>query len=296
MAAIKQLWVKFCVSILYLISLLPFWALYLLSDVIYVILFYLVRYRRQVVHSNLVNSFPEKSLAEISTIEKQYYHYLGDLLVETLKMITMSEKSLRKRMQPTNPELVNHYFAQGRSIIAAAGHYCNWELAILGFSLLTTEKRVIVYKPLSNAWVNDYVNRVRARYGAIMVAMKQTLRTFVSYRNDLTFSVLVSDQTPVRHEINYVTTFLSQPTPVFLGIEKLAKMIDAVVIFYKIERVKRGYYRFTMVPLIEQPKQTAEHEITEAHVRFLEQIIRDKPQYWLWSHRRWKYKPEEMNA
>jgi KDO2-lipid IV(A) lauroyltransferase len=274
---------------LYLISLLPFWFLFLLSDVIYLLLFYVVRYRRVVVHQNIANSFPEKSPEERKHIEKLYYKYLGDLLVETVKMISISERSLRRRMQPTNPELVDHYFKQGRSIIAAAGHYCNWELAILGFSLLTQEKRVIVYKPLSNEQFNSYFNRIRSRYGAIMVAMKQTLRTMIALKKELTFTVLVSDQTPVRHEINYVTTFLNQPTPVFLGIEKLAKMMDAVVIFYKIDRVKRGYYTYTLVPLIEQPKQTAEHEITEAHVRYLEQLIKDKPQYWLWSHRRWKY-------
>jgi KDO2-lipid IV(A) lauroyltransferase len=277
---------------LYLVSLLPFWFLFLLSDVIYLLLFYVIRYRRVVVHQNIANSFPEKRPEERKHIEKLYYKYLGDLLVETVKMISISERSLRRRMQPTNPELVDYYFKQGRSIIAAAGHYCNWELAILGFSLLTKEKRVIVYKPLSNEQFNTYFNKVRSRYGAIMVAMKQTLRAMIAFKKELTFSVLVSDQTPVRHEINYITTFLNQPTPVFLGIEKLAKMIDAVVIFYKIDRVKRGYYTYTLVPLIEQPKQTAEHEITEAHVRYLEQLIKDKPQYWLWSHRRWKYTQE----
>lgn len=277
---------------LYLLSLLPFWFLFLVSDIIYVLLYYIIRYRRTVVHQNIANSFSEKSAEERKRIEKLYYKYLGDLLVETLKMISISEKSLRRHMHPTNPELVDHYFKQGRSIIAAAGHYCNWELAILGFSLLTKEKRVIVYKPLSNEQFNTYFNKIRSRYGAIMVAMKQTLRAMIAFKKELTFSVLVSDQTPVRHEINYVTTFLNQPTPVFLGIEKLAKMMDAVVIFYKIDRVKRGYYTYTLVPLIEQPKQTAEHEITEAHVRYLEQLIKDKPQYWLWSHRRWKYTQE----
>jgi KDO2-lipid IV(A) lauroyltransferase len=280
---------------LYLISLLPFWFLYGVSDVIYLLLYYIVGYRKTVVRTNLANSFPEKSAEERLKIEKQYFKYLADLLVETVKMITISEASLRKRMKPTNPELVDHYFKQGRSIIAAAGHYCNWELAALGFSLLTEEKRIIVYKPLSNEGFNTFFNKIRGRFGAILVAMKQTLRTMISLKKELTFSVLVSDQTPVRHEINYFTTFLNQPTAVFLGIEKLAKLIDAVVIFYKIDRVKRGYYTYTLVPLIEQPKQTAEYEITEAHVKFLEKIIQDNPQYWLWSHRRWKFMPEDFN-
>ncbi|MBK0378877.1 lysophospholipid acyltransferase family protein [Mucilaginibacter segetis] len=292
---LKKAALKTGILFLYLISLLPFWFLYLIADAVFVILYYIVRYRRAVVQQNIRNSFPEKTPAERSRIEKQYYRYLADLMMETIKMITISETSLRKRMKPTNPELVDHYFNQGRSIIAAAGHYCNWELAALGFSLLTAEKRIIVYKPLTNKIFEDFFNKIRARFGATLVAMKQTLRTMITLKKQLTFSVLVSDQTPVKHEINYFTEFLNQPTAVFLGIEKLAKLIDAVVIFYKIDRVKRGYYTYTLVPLVEHPKQTAEHEITEAHVRYLEQIINEKPQYWLWSHRRWKYTPEDIN-
>ncbi|MGY4536500.1 KDO2-lipid IV(A) lauroyltransferase [Mucilaginibacter sp. UYNi724] len=281
---------------LYLVSLLPFWFLYGIADVIFLILYYVIRYRRDVVKTNLANSFPERSEAERQKIERRYYRYMADLMVETIKMISVTEKSLRKRMKPTNPELVQHYFSQGRSIIAAAGHYCNWEMAALAFGLLTKEKRIIVYKPLSNEVFDGLFNKVRARFGAILVAMKQTLRTMVSFKNDLTFSVLVSDQTPVKHEINYFTTFLNQPTAVFLGIEKLSKMINAVVLFYRIDRVSRGYYTYTLVPLIEHPKETMGHEITEAHVQYLEKLIRETPQYWLWSHRRWKFKPEDMNT
>jgi KDO2-lipid IV(A) lauroyltransferase len=280
---------------LYLVSLLPFWFLYGIADIISVFLYYIIRYRRDVVANNLRNAFPERGALERKEIERKYYRYMGDLMVETIKMMTVSEASLRKRMKPTNPELVEHYFKQNKSIIAAAGHYCNWEMAALAFGLLTDEKRIIVYKPLENEVFDDMFNRVRARFGAILVAMKQTLRTMISFKNDLTFSVLVSDQTPVRHEINYFTDFLNQPTAVFLGIEKLAKLIDAAVIFYRIDRVKRGYYIYTLVPLIDNPKETAGHEITEAHVKYLEKLIQEKPQYWLWSHRRWKYKPEDIN-
>ncbi|MBL4676596.1 MAG: lysophospholipid acyltransferase family protein [Mucilaginibacter sp.] len=280
---------------LYLISLLPFWLLYGIADVLYFILYRIIGYRVKVVRQNLLNSFPDRSEAERLKIEQLYYHYLADLMVETIKMITVSEAQLRKRMKPTNPEMVEHYFSKGRSIIAAAGHYCNWEMAALAFGMLTEEKRVIVYKPLKNQQFDNLFNKVRARFGAILVSMKQTLRTMISIKNELSFSVLVSDQTPNMHEINYFTTFLNQPTAVFLGIEKLAKMIDAVVLFYRIDRVKRGYYTYTLVPLIEEPKKTEGHEITEAHVQYLDKLIQEKPQYWLWSHRRWKYKPEDLN-
>ncbi|MBD1394678.1 lysophospholipid acyltransferase family protein [Mucilaginibacter sp. ZB1P21] len=279
----------------YLFSLLPFWFLYLVSDFLYLIIYYVIKYRRGVVADNLRNSFPQKSEAERIKIAKQYFHYMADLLVETFKMISISEKELLTRMRITNPEIVDHYFAQNRSIIAAAGHYCNWEMAALAFGRLTPNKTIIVYKPLTNPTFDAFLNKQRARFGAMMVTMKQTLRTMIALKDELTISVLASDQTPVRHEITYFTTFLNQPTAVFLGIEKIAKMTNAVVVFYRIERIKRGYYTYTLVPLIENPKETAQYEITNTHVAYLDKQIKETPQYWLWSHRRWKFKPEDMN-
>ncbi len=280
---------------LYLISLLPFWFLYLVSDLLFVILYYLTRYRRKVVHENLRNSFPEKSEAERNLIEKKYYKYMADLMVETVKSVSMSEKEVHKRAKYTNPELVEKYFGKGKSIMAAAGHYCNWEMATLEFGFLTDKHRIVVYKPQTNPVFTDFFNRTRSRFGVTMVPMRQTLRKLIETKNELTFSVLVSDQTPTREDAKYFTPFLNQPTAVFLGIEKLSKVIDCVIIFYRIDRVKRGYYEVTLVPLIEEPKACKPYEITEAHVRYLEQQIREKPEYWLWSHRRWKIKPEESS-
>jgi len=279
----------------YLASLLPFWFLYLVSDVIYLFLYYITGYRKKVVRENLQNSFPEKSTDERRKIEKQYFRYLGDLFVETVKMISISEKELRKRMYITNPEIVDHYFNQGRSIIAAAGHYGNWEMSALAFGMLTEKKTIIVYKSLSNPAFDFFLNKQRARFGSMLVSMKQTLRTIIALKDELTISVLASDQTPVKHEITYFTTFLNQPTAVFLGIEKIAKMVNSVVLFYRIDVVKRGYYTYTLVPLIENPKDTEQYEITNTHVAYLDKQIKETPQYWLWSHRRWKFKPEDMN-
>ena len=279
----------------YLFSLLPFWFLYLVSDVLYFIIYYLLKYRRGVVYDNLKNSFPEKNEADRLKIEKQYYRYMADLLVETFKMISISEKELRARMHMVNPEIVDHYFAKGQSIIAAAGHYGNWEMSALAFGMLTRKKTIIIYKPLSNPTFDAYLNKQRARFGAMLVTMKQTLRTMIALKDELTVSVLASDQTPVRHEINYFTTFLNQPTAVFLGIEKIAKLTGAAVVFYRIERVRRGYYTYELVPLIDNPKETAQYEITNRHVAYLDLQIKETPQYWLWSHKRWKYKPEDVN-
>ncbi len=278
----------------YLFSLLPFWFLYLVSDGLYVFIYYVAKYRRRVVRENLKNSFPDKSEAELLKIEKQYFRYMGDLLVETFKMISISEKELRTRMHMKNPEIVEHYFSQGKSIIAAAGHYGNWEMSALAFGMLTKNKTIIVYKPLTNPRFDAFLNKQRARFGSMLVTMKQTLRTMISLKDERTVSVLASDQTPGVNEVTYFTTFLNQPTAVFLGIEKIAKMTDAAVVFYRIECVKRGYYTYELVPLVDNPKETAQYEITNMQVGYLEKQIQETPQYWLWSHRRWKFKPEDF--
>ncbi|MCJ8211143.1 lysophospholipid acyltransferase family protein [Mucilaginibacter sp. RS28] len=277
---------------LYLLSLLPFWLLYLIADFIYLVLYYLIGYRRKVVQENLANSFPDKSAAERSRIEKEYYHYLSELIVETVKLFTISAREIERRMEIKNPELLKDYFKQGRSIIGAVGHYGNWELGALSLGLVTDKRRIIIYKPLHDDVSERLFLKMRSRFGATLVAMRHTLRKMTEFRRELSFSVFVSDQTPVRHEAHYFTPFLNQPTAVFLGIEKIAKLFDSVVIFCDIRRVKRGKYQCTFVPLVEKPKETAEYEITELHVKYLENVIRQEPAYWLWSHKRWKFKPE----
>lgn len=280
---------------LYLLSLLPFWFLYLIADFIYVLVYYVAGYRRKVVQENLAKSFPEKSEAERKAIEKQYYQYLADLLVETIKCITMSEKEVKKRMYLTNLPLVQEYLNNNRSVIAAVGHYGNWEWGALRTSFMTDKRRIIIYKPLHDKVSDDLFKKVRSRFGVTLIPMKSTLRKMVEYRNEVSLSVFVSDQTPIREEAHYFTSFLNQPTAVFLGIEKIATLFNSVVVFADIRRVKRGYYQCTFVPLIEEPKKAEGHSITETHVQYLEKVIREEPAYWLWSHRRWKFTPEELN-
>jgi KDO2-lipid IV(A) lauroyltransferase len=280
---------------LYLLSLLPFRVLYFISDILFLFLYYITGYRRKVVKENLANAFPEKSVEERARIEKKYYKYLADLIMETIKLISISENEVKRRMQTSNDDLMEHYFNQGKSIISVSAHYCNWEMAAVRFGLITDNKRVIVYKPLSNRIFDDFFNKTRSRFGTTMISMKQTLRKMIEYRHELTFSVLASDQTPARDDARYFTTFLNQPTAVFSGIEKLIKITDAVVVFYRIDLVKRGYYKSTIVPLVEEPIKAKPFEITETHVKYLESIIREKPEYWLWSHRRWKIKPGDVH-
>lgn len=278
----------------YLLSLLPFWLLYIISDIIFIILYYIFRYRRKVVDENLFHAFPEKSAKERASIRIKYYRYLTDLIVESLKLLTISDAEVRKRVYVPNPELITGYFSEGQSVLGILGHYGNWEMAALRFSQLFDERRVIVYKPLSNKFFDNVVIRMRSRFGATLVDMKSTMRKLISYRNERTVTVLVGDQTPAKPEIKYFTNFLNQPTAVFLGVEKLAKLTNSVVVFCDIRRIRRGHYQCTFIPMFKNPKETNEYEITHAHVKYLEEVIREKPEYWLWSHRRWKFKPEDI--
>jgi len=287
------------VFFLYLISLLPFWFLYTISDAVYIGLYYILGYRKAVVRENLVNSFPEKTDHERRVIEKKYYRYLGDLIMESIKSLSISKKEVMRRMLPATihtDQLVADIFARGKSILGVAGHYGNWEWAALSCSMMTDEGRIVVYKPLANKVFDKTFNQSRSRFGAETVAMKDVFRKLVRMRDQRSFTILLSDQTPVQESVQYFTRFLNQPTAVFLGVEKLAKALDSVVVFCDIKCVKRGYYTYNFIPLTTDPENTAEHEITNMHVAHLETTIRETPQYWLWSHRRWKFKPRNING
>ncbi|HVS91646.1 MAG TPA: lysophospholipid acyltransferase family protein [Mucilaginibacter sp.] len=281
---------------LYLVSLLPFWLLYLLSDLLFIIIYYLIRYRRDVVMENLRNAFPERSDQERRTIQRRFYRFLADLIVETIKLFTISEKTLARHIKGLNTELAIGALTKGRSIVGAVGHYGNWEIAALELSTLVTNPKIIVYKPLTNETFDKSFKKMRSRFGATLVSMKNAVRTIAKHRHEAVFSVLVSDQTPVREDSKYFINFLNQPTAIFLGIEKMAKMTDAMVVFCDLRRVKRGYYEYRFIPLFDNPKNTADYEITRAHVEYLEKVIREEPAYWLWSHKRWKFKPGDIGV
>ena len=277
-----------------IISLLPFWLLYLISDLLYFFLYYIFKYRRKVVQTNLANAFPEKSQDERKVIEKRFYSFLADLMMESIKSISISPDELKKRYKFVNLEVITKYLQDGRSVIAVSGHYGNWEWGPLAIPLELKKDVLVVYKSLSNKNFDNKINSIRSRFGAIMVSMKMTLRKIAEYKNIPHVLVLVGDQTPTREESQYFTTFLNQPTAVFLGIEKIALKANDAIIYFSINRIKRGHYKSIVKPLVEYPRDTKEYEITNAHTLELENLIREKPELWLWSHRRWKFKPEDI--
>ena len=276
---------------IYLLSLLPFWAIYVLSDIGYVVLRYVIGYRKAVVHGNLKNAFPEKSPAERKAIARKFYRFLPDLIVEAIKMRSISPKEATKRMRLCQLEELERHFRAGKGVIVVTAHYANWEMGIHAISLYTTHPALIVYKPLRDKSFDTVFNAIRSRFGAIMVPMKQTLRQIVAHRHQPHLSVFVADQTPSRRDTEYFIRFLNQDTPVYTGPEKIAKTTGFPVVFCHIDRVKRGHYTGTFTTLVETPSEVPGNGITDLHNNMTEEIIRRKPELWLWSHRRWKKKP-----
>lgn len=276
---------------IYLCSLFPFWVLYALSDLLYYILYYIIRYRREVVATNLKKSFPDKSQMQQTEIEKKFYRFLADLIVENIKMTSMSIKESKKRLTILNEEVVLDYLKKKQPVILVTGHYGNWEWGIHALSLMSSYPSLIVYKPLTNKAFERVYNRIRGRFGAFMVPMKQTLRKILEFQNQPHTSVFLADQTPQRRESKHFVTFLNQPTLMYLGIEKIAKKINYPVVYCHIDRIRRGYYTCEFTTLIERPVDFPDNQITDAHSLFLEKIIQKKPELWLWSHKRWKHKP-----
>ncbi len=275
------------------VSLLPFWAIYIISDTLYFILYYIVRYRRKVVAENLDIAFPKKTDGEKKKIARAFYHYLADMICETIKLSSISAKSVVKRFHLNNPELISNYLDEGRPVIGLTAHYGNWEMALHRLSILAGKHpALVIYRPLSNTYFEEIFNAIRSRFGAQLVPMKQTLRKILSYKDRPHISMFVSDQTPTRNESKYFASFFNHPTLVFLGAEKIARKTNFPVIYCHMDKRKRGYYECTFEILFDQPALTVDHEITSRHLHLLETTIRHRPELWLWSHRRWKHHPQ----
>lgn len=275
--------------ILYGLSLLPFPVLYVLSDIMYFLLYKLIGYRTGVVERNLRNAFSEKNDQEIRQIQDRFYRYFCDLVLETLKTLTINEKTLQKRLTFEDLSVFEKYYEQRRSVIIVMGHWGNWELAGARFSLEPIHQLFVIYHPLANPHFNQLVYHMRTRLGNKLYAMKETFRGMVSNRKDITATAFIADQTPPPKGA-YWTTFLNQDTPVFTGTAKIAKKLNYPIIYVGVERIRRGYYHIKTELLADQPADYAEDELSEMHTRRLEQDIIKQPEYWLWTHRRWKHK------
>ena len=271
------------------ISSLPYSLLYLFSDFLFLIMYRFIGYRKKVVFTNLKNSFPKKTTHELEVIMADFYHHLCDIIMESIKGFTISEQQLRRRLVIKNPEFSNFFADKGRSIIFVGGHYNNWEICAQAFAMYSYHDCIGIYKPLSNKFINDKIFISRSKYGMNLVPMKQTKKLFEEGSKPKAV-VFGSDQNPSNPKRAHWLNFLNQDTAVLFGVEKYAKDYNLPVIFVSISKAKRGYYEVEYSLITDKPNEQDHGKITEDFTKRLEQDIINQPQYWLWSHKRWKHK------
>ncbi len=272
------------------ISLLPFPVLYAVSDGLYVLMYYVIGYRKKVVLENLRNSFPDKSEAERIAIAKKFYHHFCDLTLESLKMFSVSEKDALERMKYFDTDVVEKYFQQGKSVIVAMAHYNNWEMVAVTVATAVKHQPYAIYKPLTNAYMDRKMLNSRQKYGLKMMHNRTVKEDFQKMKDQLTATFFLIDQAPSVHSKPHWMTFLNQETGVLTGTELYAKLYDYPVVFLDVQKVSRGHYTCRFVDITSTPRALPDGAILETSTRILEKHIQEKPEFWLWSHRRWKRK------
>lgn len=281
---------KIGIFFLKVLAKFPFWLIYLLSDIFYWIVYYLVGYRRKVVAENLKNAFPEKSEIEIKTISKKYYRHFADLTLETIKMRGMKPADFEERMKATNADLVNRYFEQGKSVMVLTMHYNNWEWGVY-LSTHLKHHCLAVYKPLQNVLFDRFMNKTRSKFGTKLVKNDQILRRVLQAekQNKPVFIWLAGDQTPPEFH-KFWFRFFNQDAMFYPGPAFISKKFNQPVFFQKTEKTGRGKYEITFELLFENPAQFSETEIIKTYIQRMEEVIREQPEFYLWSHKRWKHK------
>lgn len=285
-------------AVWYVFSLLPLRIHYVLSDLLFWLLYGVVGYRKAVIRKNLRESFPEKSEEELRKIARGYYHFFCDYIVETIKMMTISKENIRRRLTFKGTELVDEIVESGQSCAVYLGHLCNWEW-VTSLPLWVTPKAQCgqIYHPLENKEFDRLFLYSRQRLGATCIAMQDTLREIVNYRSKNQPVVIgyISDQVPFWTNIHHWVDFLHHDTPVLTGTERIAKKVNHAVFFLDVHRVRRGYYEAEFKLMTREPQKMDDFEITDIYFKLLEESIRRAPEFWLWSHNRWKRTREEFN-
>jgi KDO2-lipid IV(A) lauroyltransferase len=273
-----------------LLSYLPLSVLYLFSDLIYLIARFVISYRKKVIDENLKFAFPEKSDEELKKIRNQFYRNFTDaFFAETIKMLTISEKELRQRFQVINQEIIDAEVLKGKSALMMAGHVFNWEMAILGVALNTQVTAETVYLKLNNPFFNQLMLNIRTHFGGVMTEKREFRKSMITMRSQPRIVHLAADQRPPGSEKRYQREFLNRPAYFFEGGEFMAKKMELPVFFGTMTKMKRGHYRFEFAKLAEPPYDSHEaHSITDEFCRRLEENIKNQPDLYLWSHKRWK--------
>lgn len=272
-----------------LLSYLPLSVLYLISDVLYLIARFVIRYRKKVIEENLKFAFPEKSEAERKKIRNRFYRNFTDSFAETIKILTISETEVKKRFHLVNQNLPDDAVKAGTSAIMTAGHLFNWEMAIVAIALSSRVLAETVYLKVNNPFFNKLILKIRTHFGGVLTEKKDFRKSMISMRNSPRIVQLASDQRPSSSENRYQREFMNRPAVFFEGAEVLAKKMGLPVFFGTVTKVRRGHYSLEMSNLASPPYDSAQpHSITDAFCKKLEENIRLQPDLYLWSHKRWK--------
>lgn len=273
------------------LSRLPLQVLYVLSDIIFFLAYRVLKYRRDIVWSNVRNSFPSKSEEDIKHIVKGFYRHFSDLIIESLKIFSITKEEAIDHCKVVNPEVLDELYAKGKQAILVGGHYNNWEIAALILNAQIKHQIAGIYTPLTNPFFENKFKSSRSKYGTHLVPKNKVNAHFKKEHADLNITVFGADQSPTFIRKNtYWTNFLNQDTAVMFGTEKFAVEYDLPVVFLSISKVKRGYYQMSFTMLEEHPIESDYCSITEKHTRMLEKQILEHPEFYLWTHKRWKHK------
>lgn len=282
--------------LIWLLSVLPFWLLYLLSDVLYLLLYHIFGYRKKVVRANLALAFPEARAEELRAIERKFYRHLCDMFLESTKSRSLSPKALNKRYEIVNPEVMQGLESQ-RSVMLLMAHYANWEWSVALGNYVKTNG-FGVYQRLGNPYFDRYVHRTRARWNLRLIEQQEATKTILANEENGLRAVygLVSDQSPMVRKARYWMPFMGVKVPVFVGAEYLAREGDMGVLYARVTKKRRGFYALELVPITDRAALLPEFEITERFIRLLEEQIREEPYLYFWTHRRWKHRDKVPEA
>ena len=281
-----------------LLSRLPLWIHYRFSDVMYLIIYYGIHYRRKVVRNNLTSAFPEKPLKEIKKVEREFYQWFCDYIVETFKLASISREEMKKRMVFKGTEAIEQCWQEGQSCGVLLGHYCNWEwVSTLPLAMSDKGLCAELYHPIENPETDQFFLQLRQRFGSVCIPMEQALRNIVKYRQEGRPLVIgyIADQKPNWRNIHLWMPFLNHNTPMFTGSERIIKRTGQAFFYGDVRRIRRGYYECEFKLIDRHPEHIPDFGLTERYMQEMEQTIRRDPAYWLWSHDRWSRTKEEFD-
>jgi len=277
---------------LYVLSLLPFRVIYIISDFFYALIYYVIKYRRKVVDNNLAIAFPEKSVDERKKIAKQFYKNFTDNFIESIKLLSISKKELNKRFTG-NFDVINNIYPTGKSLQIHLGHQFNWELAYAAYAANLQYPLMGVYMPLSNKYFNRLFIHLRTRFKTILIPATNFRANFLPYAKTQYALGLIADQSPGGPDIAYWVNFFGELTAFVKGPEKGAILNNTAIVFTSFKKIKRGYYQAYNKVFTIEPRKLAQGEITAGMAKFIEDAIREDPANYLWTHRRWKLNFDE---